>query len=149
MKTANNPENKARFFVQYWGVKALNIGGVGLAVVGNGGWNLKHPDFFLELTPLSDITDEDAIEVYCSNLIGFPKHQANLIKKDFSNGILSVQISHKNYNHLVEIFLDANYFDLRRADYLRSKGYALPYMDLSIDDLIDYGWIKIKTDGRL
>ena len=29
------------------------------------------------------------------------------------------------------------------ADYLRSKGYALPYMDLSIQQLIHFGWIEL------
>lgn len=29
------------------------------------------------------------------------------------------------------------------ADYLRSKGYALPYMGISVEDQIKYGWIKL------
>lgn len=29
------------------------------------------------------------------------------------------------------------------ADYLRFKGYALPWMGLSIQDLVLYGWIKL------
>lgn len=30
------------------------------------------------------------------------------------------------------------------VDFLRSKGYALPYMDLSVEDLVEYGWVKLK-----
>lgn len=30
-------------------------------------------------------------------------------------------------------------------DYLRSKGYALPYKDLSVQDLIECKWIKVLT----
>lgn len=149
MKTANNKYNKEKFFAQYWQQLVLFSTEDGVLFPVNGITLIDIEKDYLLLKSLSDITDKDAIEVYCSNLIGFPKHQANLIKKYFSNGILSVQISHKNYNHLAEIFLDTNYFDLRRVDCLRSKGYALPYMDLSINDLISYGWIKIKTDERL
>ena len=32
------------------------------------------------------------------------------------------------------------------VDYLRSKGYALPWMDLSVEDLVKYGWIKLKEN---
>jgi len=30
------------------------------------------------------------------------------------------------------------------VDFLRSKGYALPFMGLSVDELVNYGWIKFK-----
>ena len=29
-----------------------------------------------------------------------------------------------------------------RVDYLRSKGYALPWLGLSVPDLIQAGWVK-------
>lgn len=32
------------------------------------------------------------------------------------------------------------------SDYLRSKGYVLPYMDLSVEDLIEYNWVKLKEN---
>jgi hypothetical protein len=34
----------------------------------------------------------------------------------------------------------------KECDYLRSKGYALPWMDLSVEDLVEYGWIKLKEN---
>lgn len=30
------------------------------------------------------------------------------------------------------------------VDYLRSKGYALPYMGLSVEKLVEYGWVNLK-----
>ena len=30
-------------------------------------------------------------------------------------------------------------------DYLRSKGYALPWLGLSVEEMIEAGWIKIKS----
>jgi len=29
------------------------------------------------------------------------------------------------------------------VDFLRSKGYALPYMGINIEKLLEYGWIKL------
>jgi hypothetical protein len=34
----------------------------------------------------------------------------------------------------------------KECDYLRSKGYALHWMDLSVKDLVEYGWIKLKEN---
>ena len=107
----NNLENKARFIAQYYGVKALYVGGVGVVRIGYGGWNLKHPDFFLKLTPLSEISDEDR------------------------NKCISLGETHlRNFNQ-------------KQVDFLRSIGIALAFHDLSVEDLINYGWIKLKTNG--
>ena len=35
---------------------------------------------------------------------------------------------------------------LKMSDYLRTKCYALPWMDLSVEDLIEYGWVKLKEE---
>lgn len=34
----------------------------------------------------------------------------------------------------------------RNIDQLRNLGYALPWMDLSVEDLVEYGWVKLKED---
>lgn len=31
------------------------------------------------------------------------------------------------------------------VDFLRSKGYVLPWMGLSVEQLVEFGWIKLKT----
>jgi hypothetical protein len=118
MKLESTLENKAKFFAQYWGTKTMYVGGVGLVEIGKGGWNLKHPDFFLQLTPLSQITDEDAIEIGYDN------------SEDFKYHFLKWNEVHKT--------------EVIDADLLRSKGYALPWMGLSVDELVEYGWIKLK-----
>lgn len=33
---------------------------------------------------------------------------------------------------------------IETIDYIRSKGYALPWMGLSVEQQIEYGWIKLK-----
>jgi len=32
------------------------------------------------------------------------------------------------------------------TDFLRSKGYALPFHGLSVENLIEYGWVKLKQE---
>ena len=34
----------------------------------------------------------------------------------------------------------------RNIDQLRNLGYTLPWMDLSVEDLVEYGWIKLKEN---
>lgn len=84
---------------------------------------------YLELTSLSQITDKDAlwlgknVNQYCDSYQDDLKYCKDLTERMQRN------------NHLI---------NSEQADYLRSKGYALPWMDLSIEDLIEYGWIKLK-----
>ena len=34
-------------------------------------------------------------------------------------------------------------FQQNQVDYLRSKGYALPFMEYSVEDLVSFGWVKL------
>ena len=115
---------KSRFFAQYWGTKTLYVGGVGKVEVGKRGWNLNHPDFFLQLKPLSKITDKDA--EYIMQLEGFID---GFLSDDFLNFLNDLKKGHCNKFEVI--------------DYLRSKGYALPFMEYSIDDLISFGWVQL------
>lgn len=136
MKTENTLENKAKFFAQYWGQRGLVVktkwanynhivDAKGLLATENS------TTFFLELTPLFQITDEDAIE--CFKFI---------YGDDHVNNILNVLSETKS---IFEIKLSIiNSRDHLKYDFLRSKGYALPWMDLSVDDLVNYGWVKLK-----
>lgn len=111
---------KCRFFVQYWGVKCMYVGGVGLVEIGTGGWNLKHPDFFLELKPLSKISKEDAIKCWEND---------NYIANE--DDIEQVSCLFKEMTAI-------------NADYLRSKGYAIPFMEYSVEMLVDAGWVRLS-----
>ena len=106
----NTLENKEKFFAQYWGqevllgedetIHKLNAGDMAFGIQFN----------WLELKPLSSITDEDAIN------LGYG------------------YVSHFKSN------LDRN------IDQLRNLGFAVPWMDLSVEDLVEYGWIKLKEN---
>ena len=164
MKLENTLENKAKFFAQYWGQEVL---------ITNPHVNQKNPfkceqpyiyhntDIaWLELTPLSQISDEDAIEVakLVSPMLfeGRGKNGGHYIDKSET---WWYSVKHNGKTLMVDIDLDGYVFEydevdeykrpsrsLMGTDYLRSKGYALPYMDLSVEDLVEYGWVKLKEE---
>lgn len=74
-------EERTAFFYQYYGQNVMYVGGKGFVKVGFGGWNVRHPDFFIELTPLDQITDEHAIEV-AKILFGGHDYQAIDIRRE-------------------------------------------------------------------
>ena len=119
-KALNKTDVKCRFFAQYWGTKTMYVGGVGLVEVGKGGWNLKHPDFFLQLKPLSKITDEDAISMY-----------------------RGLERNYESSNQFLEDYKSIGFLEQSEVDFLRSKGYAVPYMEYSVDELVKIGWVQL------
>jgi hypothetical protein len=120
---------KCRFFAQYWGTKTMYVGGVGLVEIGTGGWNLKHPDFFLELKPTKKLTDNDAkdlgkiLNINDDDVIGI------LISDEFLKTMTNVK--------------NGGVINLHAVDYLRSKGYAIPFMEYSVDELVNLGWVRL------
>ena len=116
----NETAVKCRFFAQYWGTKTLYVGGVGLVEIGKGGWNLKHPDFFLQLKPLSKITDEDAISMY-----------------------RGLERNYESANQFLEDYKSIGFLEQGEVDFLRSNGYAVPFMNYSVDDLVSFGWVRL------
>lgn len=154
----NNLENKTKFFAQYWGQRVF-VGHV-LEEVNSSYIDPMYDTSILELKPLEDITDEDAIDVakIVSPMLfdGNGDNGGHIIdKSEIKAGWISVK--HMRKITMVDIDLDGFVFEYHEdegytrpslvnagADYLRSKGYALPWMGLSIDDLIKYGWVKLK-----
>ena len=128
MKTENTIKNRAKFFSLYYGQNVLYVGGVGLEPIGTKGWNINHPDFYLMLKPLTKLTDDDAINV--------SKIWGSDVESRILGNYLSIRIATR------EVSETRNSVGI--VDYLRSKGYAIPYLDLSVEDLIEYGWIKLK-----
>lgn len=90
----------------------------------------KHKSI-IELNPISNISSEDGIEV-TKIVYGTvtPEQQIIItggIKDFFEQGW---NISLKNMAKVLQ--------------YLQSKGYALPYMDYSVEDLVELGVYKLK-----
>lgn len=103
--------------------------------------------YFLELKNLDNYTDEDAIAVekiwrksdcrvesYFKNIEEYENNiivGRNLIKYWLEECKLNFQnrIDYRTIQHI--------------TDYLRSKGYALPFMQYSVDDLVKIGWVRL------
>jgi len=138
----NTLENKAKYFAQYWGQKVLSN-------VDTGRIFTPFIDVFalrtdciaktdlLNLKPLSSITYEDAIEVAKHQLYEPEKMYPLSIGFDVEDEFM-VCLQTLRHDHYEVVNINA-------IDYLRSKGYALPWMGLSVGKLIEYGWLKLSS----
>lgn len=144
-KNLQQPDNSAlhktdvrcRFFAQYWGSKTLYVGGAGLQTIGKGGWNLNHPDFFLQLKTIEDISDDDAVEFFdiVWGNVGTHKDKSRDFKIKFGKDWALSPFSERYGLIPTGLF--------HGIDYLRSKGYALPFMGHSIQDMVSLGWLQL------
>lgn len=155
----NNLENKARFVAQYLGAQitypdtdnkliTCKLHGVSLSEIettykrkkkgcvgdilsfkSNGNHNSDFINAYLELKSINEISDEDAEEL--GGLLGW-KHPQEYRK------------------HFLENHTHGDSLEQFEVDFLREKGYALPWMGLSVDELINFGWVKLKekNDGK-
>lgn len=166
----NTIENKSKFFALYWGQRLWDFEFENSDFVSrdNKVMNIDYylerkdiPSCYLQLTPLSQISDEDAIEFL---------NIATYLKGRYKVGDLKLEEVHdlnsnKRWKKLTT--LDHNFKEdkgqffcnfsnhsfsymnvndetvLELFDFLRSKGYALPWMGLSVEKMIEYGWIKL------
>lgn len=165
--TEITPEIKARFFAQYWGQTVyLSFRSNRLHVVRGiivSTDNIYEDDCLL-LTPLSAISDEDAIQVAkIANSTSF----LNQIKWDVSSDneyefkTISSKWSFHSFDFdttdgMVQMYdedkpsgMPLNHYGV--FQYLQSRGYALPYYvtelsrTLSVDEQVELGLIKLKT----
>lgn len=90
--------------------------------------------YSLLLKPLTAITNEDLSILYSlhNSAIGYDGTM------DFRAPLEMAKhwLLHGGEKDMVKIGIT--------ADYLRSKGYAIPWLYLSVKDLVEYGWIKLK-----
>jgi hypothetical protein len=84
-------------------------------------------NYHLELKPLSKMTDKDAEELLPFVSFQFSsKYTDNDIKEEIKKSVLDTEMMPS------ELF-----------DFLRSKGYALPFMNYSVEDLVSFGWVQL------
>lgn len=135
-------ENKAKFFAQYFGQNVLCYffrDGIYEKEKVEVDYPIlecldKYKDTKLELKPLSQISDEDAIKI--SELRGFVNIKS--IKTDY-NGFW---VRFLGNEHTKWVFFNELYQP--EIDYIRSKGYALPWNGITIEEMIEFEWIKLK-----
>ena len=125
MKTENTLANRIKFFGQYFGQKVLRHKDWKNCVENNPlteDW--FHKGMILELKSLDNISNEEIEFIFKTEY-----HQPidNLVNILMSNL--------DSYN---------TFFVSEIVDKIRLNGFSWPWMDLSVQDLIDYGWIKLK-----
>jgi hypothetical protein len=129
---------KAQFFALYWNqpvwkdnrfIQETHTVGNPLYDLGT----LREYDY-LFLTPLSSITDEDAIEV------ARIEYQNVLDINNYSD-YACVKIGKDVIGVLL---LDHESIPLRLSDFLRSRGYLLPWKQYTVDEILAKGWAKTK-----
>lgn len=148
------PEIKARVFALYWGQKVFTF-------PENNGWEpqkvgVSYMDGYgiknrcLLLKPLSSITDEDAIEV--AKLVTGNKEWLGEVHYTALGSSVTLVKPDTTVNVTINISDDGDIWDSRLHhtdalsghDYLRSKGYALPALGYSVEELVELGVFKLK-----
>lgn len=133
----NTIENKVKFFVQYWGQDCLTLFGESGAfgvkncrVQGNHLSSITPYDFLI-LKSLADFSDEDAyhMAVFVGDL-GDQDNKDTLTRH-------GKEIVH--YDVVLRTIRSIH------ADFLRSRGYLIPFNNLTPDQILEYGWAKIRT----
>jgi hypothetical protein len=131
-----------------WKRKKNGCSGDILSFENNGHHKSDALNAFLELRDLSNITDEEAIAVagegfglfkYCAT----PDTEILVVRELDKISVAMVLLDGKTCIAKIEVN-NVWKLNIQQIDYLRSRGFALPWMDLSVDDLQNYGWIKIK-----
>ena len=165
MKTKLTPELKAKFFAQYWGQKVFKyemLDKLRSKFLSLDDDHLSDDDYLI-LKPLSSISDEDAIEV--AKISDVVPDEGLLVERR-SRGSVFVYCKYNDTAHTNKpenLFVipanDLAFYcysdsgkiynvDAERAldmfDLLRSKSYAIPFMGISVEEMIEAGWIKLK-----
>jgi hypothetical protein len=136
----NTLENKAKFFAQYHLQKVLCVriedaeDKKGFEVNFTD-WKTMHPDSYLELKPLSQISDEDAIEV--AKMYTIERENFEVMKNSFGKVFVSWGDS-----YFEKLLIEDVITKSKTVDYLRSKGYALDWNGITVEKQISFGWIK-------
>ena len=117
----NETAVKCRFFAQYWGQQVQRYENNNYKKVVNGfiETNLQDKDYLL-LKPISKITDEDAISMY-----------------------RGLERNYESANQFLEDYKSIGFLVQSEVDFLRSKGYAVPFMNYSVEDLVKMGWVQL------
>lgn len=113
----------------HWSVSSCLV--FGYSIINGDYGKIKMKDVTaLELKHINNISDDDAYEMALFNRdLGDNKERKDLIEHSKKN----IQ-----YNEAIGS-LRAHHFD-----FLRMRGYAVPYLNLSVGKMIELGWIKLK-----
>lgn len=149
----NSPETFQLFAIQYWGQRVVKeIGVLPLNVVGVQNIEFISPGKeVLELTSLADITDEDAITV--AEIVGYNDCEGKSFNVCYRNGhyrrwicIEDFTVTDYCWSHDYETIEDLPNVP-HIVDFLRSRGYALPWLGYTVEELISAGYCQLRKEG--
>ena len=126
MKTEINNESRVRFFGQHLNQKVLfnptfpnHLMVLNVTTLAD-----YHEGDILELKPISSISNEDAMAI----TIYWAFKPNNLNEYGYTD------------------IRGFKFYTYSSVDYLRSKGYAMPFHELRVEQMVNAGWIKLKED---
>jgi len=135
----NTTENKLKFFALYYGQDVLRHEKWKLASDKISGISsLLSKNYHLELRSIESITDEECIELF--DLTANPKTLILLV--DNINKIHQIRF-HINWK-----LANNKSFEQIEIDWFRLKGFLVPFMNLTTDQIIEFGWAKIKGNEQ-
>lgn len=132
----NTLENKAKLFAQYWGQRVGNfVGSTGLFTISQLYFKKSSvKQSWLELKPLSSIRDEEL-----TSIVKFYEPTAHNVKLEDNQIEFDFIYGDQGSSGAIEIS------DGYCLDWLRSNGFATEWMGLSVENLVSFGWIKLKN----
>jgi hypothetical protein len=123
---------KCRFFAQYWGQIIQNNGSILTFEIDEDIFPISNDDYeTVNLKSVTNITDDDAFQI--AMMQRNERGQISLIrhkKRAISN------VKRYTLNNLYTV-------NSGIIDFLRFKGYAVPYLEYSVEDLISFGWVRL------
>lgn len=128
-------EERTAFYYLYYGQDVATFGNNQTFKVGHGGWNLRNSNCHLLLTDLKDISDEHAIEVAKMCFSGEESQTSQ------AGRMLAMNLLLDKPSWFIPVCAIAV------CDFLRRNGYLLPYAGYSTQQLIDLGWVKLRTNN--
>ena len=99
------------------------------------GWIPEITHTYLELKPLSSITDEELVKI-----AQFYEPTAHNVKLENDQIEFDFIYGDKGASGAIEIS------DGYCLDWLRSNGFVTEWMGLSVETMIEFGWIKLKEN---
>lgn len=133
----NTLENKKRFFALYETQEIAKSSKSAIPHIVSAYFVMGH--HYLELKPLSMISHEELSK--CLKILGTKPFDPVIDKELFDDFKDSFIEGFKNKEFYGTFY---PYRVIELIDHLRSKGYVLPWMGLSVEKLQKYGWIKLN-----
>lgn len=133
--TKLTPQLKEKLYALYWGQEVKCYTQLDGPFMIDDGRKMRTSVSYLLLRPITQVTDEEAIEVA---KIWRPLRGNVGYNSQFHTAICGREIIDRlnGYDRDFETFM-------LLTDYLRSKGFALPFMGISVEEFIEAGWIKL------